>query len=101
MRVWDVSSGECLELIEWSCDVAPIAAGGLSFPWRAIPRGEDGETVIEPATGGDAIAWFPVALRCVAADPSGRIWAGSVDNHLYLIRLEGGPDSMPPAGDSR
>jgi len=50
------------------------------------------ETVIEPVCGGEAVAWFPTAMRNIATHPSGRIWAGSGGNHVYLIQLEGDPE---------
>ena len=88
VRVWDGKSGECLEAIEGSGDVATIAAEGRPFPWRTMSRNL--ETVIEPAGGGDAIAWFPIPIvDCIATYPSGYVWAGLVGNHLYLIQLEG------------
>ena len=98
VRVWDAASGDCLEVIPGSGDVAAIAAPASLFPWRAMSLIL--EMVIEPASGGEAVAWFPAALEHLASHPSGRIWAGSVANHLYLIRLEVGPDSIPPGGGS-
>ncbi|MGA8351711.1 MAG: hypothetical protein WB773_28235, partial [Isosphaeraceae bacterium] len=98
VRVWDAATGDCLEVIPGFGDVAAIAAPASAFPWRAMSRNL--ETVIEPASSGEAVAWFPVGLTHRATHPSGRIWAGSVGNHLYLIRLEGGPDSIPTGGDS-
>jgi hypothetical protein len=62
-----------------------MAAGAVAFPYRAI---ELWETAIERASDGQYVAWFPVALRDIATHPSGRVWAGAVGNHLYLIRLE-------------
>ena len=98
MRVWDAATGDCLEVIQGFGDVAAIAAPASVFPWRAMSR--KWETVIEPASGGEAVAWFPAALDCITTHPSGRIWAGTVRNHLYLIRLEGDPDLIPRGGDS-
>jgi WD40 repeat protein len=89
VRVWDAEGGECLEVIQGRGDVAAIAAGPSSFPWRALPRGDG--TAIEPASGAEPIAWFPAALDHITTHPSGRIWAGSVDKHLYIIQLEGEP----------
>jgi WD40 repeat protein len=97
VRVWDGATGDCLEVIPGFGDVAAIAAPASAFPWRAMSRNL--ETAIEPASGGEAVAWFPAALEHLATHPSGRIWAGTVRNHLYLIRLEGGPDSIPRGGD--
>jgi hypothetical protein len=54
-----------------------------------MSRGQ--ETAIEPTSGGDPIAWFPAALERITTNPNGRIWAGSVGNHVYLIKLEGDP----------
>ena len=98
VRVWDAATGDCLEVIQGSRDVAAIAAPASVFPWRAMSRNL--ETVIEPASGGEAVACFPAAMYPIATHPSGRIWAGSVGNHLYLIRLEGDPDLVPRGGDS-
>ena len=98
MRVWDAATGDCLEVIPGFGDVGAIAAPATVFPWRAMSRNL--ETVIEPASGGEAVAWFPAALEHLATHPSGRIWAGSVDKHVYLIRLEGGPNLIPRGGDS-
>jgi hypothetical protein len=91
VRVWDAESGVCLELIPGKRDVMATAAGATSYPWRALHRGF--ETVIERASDGQAVAWFPAALNHITTHPSGRIWAGSESegHHLYLIRLEG-PD---------
>jgi hypothetical protein len=47
--------------------------------------------VIEPARGGDPIAWFPAALADITTSPSGRSWAGWAANHVYLIELECDP----------
>jgi len=88
--VWDADSGECLEVVRGSEDVAAIAAGGVAFPWRAVRRGL--ETVIEPGRGGDTIAWFPAALKPIATNPACRSWAGSRGSHLYIIELEGTPE---------
>ncbi len=98
VRVWDAVTGECLEEIQGSGDVAAIAAAASVFPWRTMSR--NWETVIEPAGGGEAVAWFPTELGNLTTHPSGRILAGSVGNHVYLIRLEGEPHSIPRGGDS-
>jgi WD40 repeat protein len=87
VRVWDAQSGACLEVIDGQGDVQAIADGAEVFPFRAIHRSQ--ETVIEPAEGGEALAWFPAALDHVATHPSGLLWTGSFSLHLYLIRLKG------------
>jgi WD40 repeat protein len=87
VRLWDVETGECLELIQGIGDVAAIAAGH-GFPWRAMNRGL--ETVVEESATGKPIAWFPVALDMITTHPSGRCWAGASGNHVYLLQFEGG-----------
>ncbi len=95
VRVWDARSGECLKVIRLPGylvpgDAAAIAAeGATESPWRAMMRNL--ETVIEPASGGEPIAWFPEALDNITTHPSGRVWAGSVGHHVHIIQLEGGP----------
>jgi hypothetical protein len=98
VRVWDVESGDCLKEIQGSGDVAAIAGPASVFVWRWMSR--NSETVIERASGDEAVAWFPAQLENLATHPSGRIWAGSMGNHLYVIRLEGEPHSIPRGGDS-
>jgi WD40 repeat protein len=88
--VWDANSGKCLYVTERSAAVWAILAGEMAVSFRQMDwQGLD--TVIEPAAGGEPIAWFPVRLVRIAAHPSGRAWAGSVDKHLYIIQLEGQP----------
>jgi hypothetical protein len=85
-RVWDFAAGDCLREYDGYADVAAVAAEPDRFPWWAVMV-ED-ETVIQPAGGGDPIARFPVPLRQIVTGPSGRIWAGGVENHLFLIALD-------------
>jgi WD40 repeat protein len=97
VRAWDSESGECLEVIRGRGDVEAIAAGVGSYPYRVLNR--DQETVIEPAVGGDPVAWFPDALISnITTHPSGYIWAGSDRDQLYIIQLEGEPKPTPPGG---
>jgi WD40 repeat protein len=99
VRVWDAATGACLEVIKGAGDVVAIGEGfheAGEFPWRALNRGN--ETVIEPAAGGEPIAWFPAPLRYISTHPSRRIWAGSVANHVYIIQLEGEPEPRPSGG---
>jgi WD40 repeat protein len=90
VRVWDAATGGCLEVIQGTGDLAAIAEG-FNDPgelvWRALNRGK--ETVLAPRAGGKPTTWFPAALFRIATHPSGRIWAGSVSNHVYLFQLEG------------
>lgn len=85
VRIWDVASGACLEVIQGRGDVTSIAAG---LPWRALVRGL--VTVIEARDDATPIAWFPVALTHVTTHPSGRIWAGITFDYVCLFTLESG-----------
>jgi WD40 repeat protein len=87
VRLWDAASGEFLEIIRGSTDVAALAAGPSRFPWRAIAQGL--ESAIEDASTGHVIAWFPQASDYIITHPSTRLWAGPAGNHLYLVTLEG------------
>jgi WD40 repeat protein len=86
VQVWDAATGECLEVVRGDGDVAAIAAGPAVNPFRALVRG--GETVIEDASTGSPVAWFPAALGSVTTHPSESVWAGGVRNYLCLVRLE-------------
>jgi hypothetical protein len=90
-RVWDLQSGECVEVLPRSSEVSGIVAEATgAFAWRALSGGsETAETVIEPAAGGTDVAWYSLELENITTHPSGRIWAGSAGRRLYLIRLEG------------
>jgi WD40 repeat protein len=92
VRVWDAETGTCEEVIQGRGDVAAIARGATGNPWRAVSWGL--ETRIEPAAGGEAVAWFPAAYLDIATHPSGRLWAGwrLSPYQVYLIQLEGHPD---------
>lgn len=88
MRVWDINTGACLEVLEGCGDALSIAAGSEVFPYRALRRRL--ETVIEDALTAVPVAWFPIPLTRIMTHPSGRIWAGVENNHLRIVALEGG-----------
>ncbi|WP_298863625.1 DUF4062 domain-containing protein [uncultured Gimesia sp.] len=89
VRVWDADSGECLQVIEGSSDITTIAAEPESYPRRLIRR--DLESVVEPATSGEPIAWFPVPFlyRTITTHSSGRKWAAAAGNYVYILELVG------------
>jgi WD40 repeat protein len=93
VRVWDLASGDCLEVIEADGDLAAIAAG---LPCRALVFGRETEwrqqeeTVIEATTTRTPLAWLPLFLDHLATHPSGRTWVGSSRHTLWLFALEGG-----------
>jgi WD40 repeat protein len=89
-RVWDTESSECLDVLSKTDEgYTPAEQVSIDFAWRASTLGL--ETVIEPKSGGQPVAWFSPAMCNISTHPSGRVWAGSVGNHLYIIELEGGP----------
>jgi WD40 repeat protein len=87
VRVWDAPSGECLETIHESMDVWAIARTVPDAPWLAITGVL--ETAIQSRRTKEVVAWFPAALGRITTHSGGRMWAGAVGNHLYLIALEG------------
>jgi WD40 repeat protein len=87
VRLWDASSGQCLEVRQNRLDVGDVAAGASQFPWLGCTNAL--ETRIESATDGQAIAWLAWYLDDLTTHPSGRTWAGSFDNYLALFTLEG------------
>jgi WD40 repeat protein len=93
VRVWDVPSGACQKVYPGLGDVGAATAGVAQFPWLAWTH--DLETVIEAADSGQPVAWFPTALRRIAALPGGRAWAGTTGSYLCLFTLEGGAQSVP------
>lgn len=86
LRVWDAETAQCLQTIRGVGCIAAVASGPSTYPFRMLRRG--GETVIEDAVAGEAVAWFPDSLDTIAAHAPGLTWAGSVSNHSCLIHLE-------------
>ena len=87
VRVWDATSGDCLEVIQGTRDVAAVAAGDKRFPWRAVAYGL--ETVVESSHDARAVAWFPEHSWPTTL-PSGRTWVLK-GKYLCLFVLEGNP----------
>jgi WD40 repeat protein len=48
------------------------------------------ETELRQVPGGEALAYYPVALREVRASPTGRAWAALAEGHVHLLVLEEG-----------
>jgi WD40 repeat protein len=97
VQVWNFTTGKCDEDVTGVVQLHAITARhGLILSQSAYygslrPRALEFETAFEHHTrgGADALAWFPARLPNAIAHPSGRTWAGFVDRHLYLLRLEG------------
>jgi WD40 repeat protein len=95
-RVWDERSGVCLKTLQGMGSFPAVRAGSR---WQAVIRGPDVE--ITSAETGQVVGRFPAALECLAAHPSGRIWAGSCGKHLYHFALEGRqPEQLSPSTHS-
>lgn len=85
-RVWDAQSGEFLEGVQGESGGPEAAGSPVHLPFEASRRAE--EMVIQVATTDMVIGWFPTLLDNLSPYPDGRAWAGSIENHLTLIRLE-------------
>jgi WD40 repeat protein len=91
-RVWDAHNGGCLEVVEGLTDVTALVSGPSGFLWRTLCKAS--EIVIECATTGRALTWFPATSDCIRTHPSGRTWAAGNVHHLYLFTLEGDPERV-------
>ncbi|HQX53916.1 MAG TPA: hypothetical protein PLY87_29545, partial [Planctomycetaceae bacterium] len=88
LRVWDVVTFECLDVILGSRDIR-TSLGAADAPWRAIAPVL--ETVVESALVQRPIARFSEKLSAITASPGGRGWAGVIGHHLQILQLEGRP----------
>ena len=86
VSVWDGDSGTLRERLPRCSDVVAVAH---RFPFRSRCHETTGETVIEEAGSGTAVAWFPTPLRLLTPHPTLErlLWAGAAGNHLYLLEL--------------
>ena len=87
VRLWDAETGAFLNLIRPQGETLADIAVTTAHTFRAISR--ESQTVIETASSGVEVAWFPAQMSRLVTHPSGRSWCGSVFNHLYFVRLEG------------
>jgi len=89
IRVWEVGTWRCLEIIQGRGDIHAIAVGTGSYSFRAIEYGLG--TEIQCASTGECLAWFPELLFGIKTLPGGRRWVGhgDVPSHLTVIQLEG------------
>lgn len=85
-RMWRVADRACIKVIEGALDAAAIVAGGTTFP--LVARCLVHEMIIESATNGDVVAWFPIVASQVRTHPDGHTWASAVSNKLCLFALE-------------
>jgi WD40 repeat protein len=104
LRVWDLQTGACLEIIRGGRCAADAAEAKASLPWQAVQ--DQLETTIRSAATGQPVAWLSQPVRRLTAHPSGRTWAGEVDKYVFLFTLEPGPSlgqgscCSTPAGSS-
>ncbi len=94
--VWDAETGDCLDVVpeEGGNRMVPKTEPGV--PLAVVARGLDEihhtrglETVIGLASSTRPIVFYHEALAHLVKDPSDRLWAGTIANHLYIIVLEG------------
>jgi WD40 repeat protein len=78
-RIWSLTDGRCLD--ERSFD-ANTAGGSMALHGTVNKL----ETMIE--SGNREIAWYPATPGNLQSDPTGRVWAGIVGNHVLLFTLE-------------
>ena len=67
-------------------EAAAFAAGMLQGRLQAVVHPLE-TAFVTPHTGA-TVAWFPVPLACLRAQPGGRLWAGADANHLCLLLVE-------------
>jgi WD40 repeat protein len=90
--VWDVFSGEVLEMVRGESDLAAVAAGTAL---RYLPIARERETVLEETATGRPVAYFPGALASLTIRPGGGSLAGiggchhSAGGNLTLLAIEG------------
>ncbi len=85
-RVWDLTSGDCIEILEAVTDPTAIAAGAGRHPWLATAKGY--EFSIRGAAGRAMAVRLPAAAKRLAAAPSGRSWALADGRHLDVFVVE-------------
>ncbi len=91
VRVWDESSGACMERKEGFIEFAAIAAGPPQLSWHAVSAGWGTPgTAIEDVVSERSVAWYPIWFSDITTHPSGRSWAGVDGFHVHIFTLEGG-----------
>ncbi len=86
MRVWNVETGECLQVIPSRGETLAFAQGARYFPLRALVRCN--EVAIEDASTGNTVAFWALPVNIIVIHPNGRTWCGSASNHLWCFLLE-------------
>jgi WD40 repeat protein len=87
VRVWDAVSGVCREVHPPDEYLQPTAPVRLTAAWQVQRR--EGVSALSAVETGQSVAWC--LERLDSSDPSGRIWAGGINEHLIILRLEGRP----------
>lgn len=87
VRCWDATSGACLQVESTWPDEYLSDAGQAATGWLVQERGR--ETVIEAASRGEPVAWYPGTFWTIRPHPHSAIWTAISRNELSLFTLEG------------
>lgn len=87
MRVWDLHSGYCSEVIDGNGDAQGIADSS----WRGLVKRF--EIAVQFAPTGDELAWYPARCMEILTLGDGRSWAAVEGDHLYFWELTKGEDT--------
>lgn len=87
VKLWNVSTGECLQTRPGGTDLHAIVAGAERFPWGALD--DRVELSFVPAGTDAAVAWHSSTHKKLLTCASGRRWAGISGCSLRILELEG------------
>lgn len=84
--VWDVASGEIVEILPGICDMQALAEGPQTYPFRAFT--DDLEATIRVSCSGWPVGWLPVMRRALRAMKGGVSWTKFHEAGQQRIMLE-------------
>ncbi len=87
MGLWDAKEDGRLHLLAMPLQPPTLPEAGYQIPWACLREGL--ETILRSTETGKAVAWFSEAVDDLAAEPSGKTWAGEISDYLCLFTLEG------------
>jgi hypothetical protein len=88
VELWDVATGECLDVARGLADVSTFFhASGDSF-LRAVAPGD--EVLIENVRSGIIVGRYPTTSpKYIATNPTENHWAVTMETHWVLLSMEG------------